>query len=85
MLGPEALILYRDGETVRALHATCAHAGGPLDKGTLVGDCVECPWHQSRFRLRDGHVVQGPAVYDQPGYEVRAVDGGFEARRAPRG
>lgn len=82
MLGSEPLVLVRDGETIHALHATCAHAGGPLDKGTLVGDCVQCPWHGSRFRLRDGHVAQGPAVYDQPVYEVRAVDGGLEARRA---
>lgn len=83
MLGSEPLVLYREGETILALHATCAHAGGPLDKGTLVDGCVECPWHQSRYRLRDGHVAQGPAVYDQPRYEVRrAEDGGLEARRA---
>ena len=82
MLGTEPLVLHRDGDTIRALHATCAHAGGPLDKGTLVDGCVECPWHQSRFRLSDGRVVQGPAVYDQPRYEVRAAEGGgFEARR----
>jgi nitrite reductase/ring-hydroxylating ferredoxin subunit/uncharacterized membrane protein len=82
MRGSEPLVVYRDGGVIRGLHATCAHAGGPLDKGTLVDGCVECPWHQSRFRLRDGHVAQGPAVYDQPAYEVRAVDGGFEARPA---
>ena len=82
MLGSRPLVLFREGETIHALHATCAHAGGPLDKGTLVGDCVECPWHQSRFRLRDGRVMRGPAVYDQPAYEVRAVDGGLEARLA---
>jgi len=82
MLGSAPLVLFREGETIHALHATCAHAGGPLDKGTLVGDCVECPWHQSRFRLRDGRVMRGPAVYDQPAYEVRAVDGGLEARLA---
>jgi nitrite reductase/ring-hydroxylating ferredoxin subunit len=82
MLGSEPLVLFRDGETIHALHATCAHAGGPLNKGTLVGDCVECPWHGSRFRLRDGRVMRGPTVYDQPAYEVRAVDGGLEARLA---
>ena len=61
----------------------CAHAGGPLDKGTLVDGCVECPWHGSRFRLADGHVARGPAVYDQPVFEVRAKEeGGLEARRA---
>jgi nitrite reductase/ring-hydroxylating ferredoxin subunit len=82
MAGTEPLVLVRDGEVIHALHATCAHAGGPLDKGTLVDGCVECPWHQSRYRLADGHVVQGPSVYDQPVYEVRrSADGGLEARR----
>ena len=82
MLGTEPLVLHRDGDTIQALHATCAHAGGPLDKGTLVDGCVECPWHGSRFRLADGQVARGPAVYDQPRYEVRAAEGGgLEARR----
>lgn len=82
MLGTEPLVLYREGDATHAIHATCAHAGGPLDKGTVIDGCVECPWHHSRFRLSDGHVVQGPAVYDQPRYEVRAAEGGgLEARR----
>jgi nitrite reductase/ring-hydroxylating ferredoxin subunit len=84
MFGNEPLVLWRDGEAIRALHATCAHAGGPLDQGTPVDGCVECPWHQSRFRLADGHVVQGPAVHDQPVYEIRSTENGFEARRASR-
>ena len=84
-LGNDAIVLYRaaDGDAIQALGATCAHAGGPLDKGTVIDGCVECPWHQSRFRLDDGHVVQGPAVFDQPVWEVREADGGgLEARRA---
>jgi nitrite reductase/ring-hydroxylating ferredoxin subunit/uncharacterized membrane protein len=79
--GAEPLVLYRVGETVHALHATCAHAGGPLDEGSVVDGCVRCPWHGSQFRLSDGRVVRGPAVYDQPAYEVRAVEGGLEVRR----
>lgn len=83
MMGAEPLVLHRERGTIHALHATCAHAGGPLDKGTLVDGCVECPWHGSRFRLADGHVARGPAVYDQPRYEVRpTAEGGLEARRA---
>jgi nitrite reductase/ring-hydroxylating ferredoxin subunit len=82
MMGSEPLVLHREGDRISALHATCAHAGGPLDKGTLVDGCVECPWHHSRFRLADGRVAQGPAVYDQPRYEVRVAEGGgLEARR----
>jgi nitrite reductase/ring-hydroxylating ferredoxin subunit/uncharacterized membrane protein len=82
-LGINTLVLVRDGDGILALHDTCAHAGGPLSEGTLVDGCVECPYHGSRFRLTDGHVVRGPSVYDQPAYEVRRAEaGGWEARRA---
>jgi nitrite reductase/ring-hydroxylating ferredoxin subunit len=81
--GANDLVVVRVGQTIHALHAVCAHAGGPLDKGALVDGCIECPWHASRFRLADGHVRQGPAVYDQPAYEIRPAEGGgYEVRRA---
>ncbi len=84
--GANDLILVRSGETIRALHEACAHAGGPLSEGTLVDGCIECPWHGSRFRIENGHVARGPAVYDQPAYEVRREESGagWEVRRAPR-
>jgi nitrite reductase/ring-hydroxylating ferredoxin subunit/uncharacterized membrane protein len=81
--GINDLVLVRIGTTVHALHAVCAHAGGPLPEGTVVDGCIQCPWHGSRFRLDDGQVAQGPALYDQPVYEIRAADGGgYEVRRA---
>ena len=81
--GINDLVLVRIADTVYALHAVCAHAGGPLAQGTVVDGCIECPWHASRFRLTNGHVRRGPALYDQPAYEVRATDGGgYEVRRA---
>jgi nitrite reductase/ring-hydroxylating ferredoxin subunit/uncharacterized membrane protein len=82
MMGTQPLLLVKDGTTVHALHDTCAHAGGPLHEGRLVDGCIECPWHQSRYRLRDGRHVQGPTTFDQPLYEVRSAEGGgWEARR----
>ncbi len=82
--GINDLVLVRLGDTVHALHATCAHAGGPLDKGTVVDGCLQCPWHGARYRLADGHVVRGPSLYDQPAYEIQAVEGGgYEVRRIP--
>jgi nitrite reductase/ring-hydroxylating ferredoxin subunit/uncharacterized membrane protein len=81
-LGINQLVLVRQGDTIMALHDTCAHAGGPLNEGKVVDGQIECPWHYSRYRLENGHVTQGPSVYDQPAYEVRARDGGgWEARR----
>ena len=80
--GINELAVIRNGDRILAVHAQCAHAGGPLAEGTLVGDAIQCPWHGSRFRLADGHVVRGPAMYDQPAYEVRRAEGGgWEVRR----
>jgi nitrite reductase/ring-hydroxylating ferredoxin subunit len=82
--GINTLILVRTGETILALHEQCAHAGGPLSQGTLVDGCIQCPWHGSRYRLADGHVARGPAMYDQPAYEIRRSDANWEVRRASR-
>ena len=83
--GTNDLVLVRVADTIYALHAVCAHAGGPLAQGTFVDGCVECPWHGSRFRMSDGHVRRGPALYDQPAYEIRTAEGGgYEVRRAAK-
>lgn len=80
--GSNDLVVVRVGDTVHAMHDVCAHAGGPLHEGRVVDGCVECPWHASRFRLTDGLAKQGPTVYDQPAYEIRAAEaGGYEVRR----
>ena len=80
--GINDLAIIRNGDRILAVHAQCAHAGGPLAEGELVGDAIQCPWHGSRFRLADGHVARGPAVYDQPAFDVRRADGGgWEVRR----
>jgi nitrite reductase/ring-hydroxylating ferredoxin subunit/uncharacterized membrane protein len=81
--GINDLVVVRIASTILALHASCAHAGGPLDKGEIVDGCIQCPWHGSRFRLTDGLAQRGPTVYDQPSYEIRAAEGGgYEVRRA---
>ena len=81
-LGINTLVLVRTGATIHALHDQCAHAGGPLSGGQVVDGCIECPWHGSRFELATGHARWGPTVYDQPRYEVRQGESGWEGRRA---
>ena len=67
---PVVLVKLRD--TTYALSATCTHAGGPLDEGTIVdGDCLRCPWHGSVFQLADGGVMRGPASAPEPCWEVK--------------
>ena len=84
-LGINELAVVRNGEQILAVHAQCAHAGGPLAEGSIVDGQIQCPWHGSRFRLENGHVSRGPAMYDQPAYEVRRAEaGGWEGRRVVR-
>ena len=74
--GAQTLVVVRNGQTVFALHSQCAHAGGPLAEGKIVDDCIECPWHFSRYRLSDGRRTQGPTTFDQPRYDIRTAEGG---------
>lgn len=77
------VLLYRRGEDVFAISNRCTHAGGPLDEGNIDERActVECPWHQSVFRLQDGTVVHGPASVPQVAYDVRRMGGKVEVRR----
>ncbi|HEY0343053.1 MAG TPA: Rieske 2Fe-2S domain-containing protein [Solirubrobacteraceae bacterium] len=80
--GDVAIVIVRRNGTIHALADHCSHRGGPLHEGDLVGDCIECPWHGSRFRLGDGSVERGPAAYPQPLFEAREHDGRIEVRAA---
>jgi nitrite reductase/ring-hydroxylating ferredoxin subunit len=81
----QPVLLYRDGQgEVFAIGAVCAHEGGPLEKGKIDGMCVECPWHQSVYDLRDGSVVHGPATYAVPNYHLRIQHGKIQVR-VPQG
>jgi nitrite reductase/ring-hydroxylating ferredoxin subunit len=79
--GAQTLVVVRRGSGVDALHDVCAHQGCSLSEGKIVGETIECQCHGSRYRLRDGLVVRGPAVFDQPHYEVREAEGRIEVRR----
>ena len=76
------VVLLRQGLQFYAISATCPHAGGPLDEGTLDGTIVECPWHASRFCMRDGRVLTGPATVNAPGYDVRVRNRQVEIKRS---
>ena len=81
--GDTEVVLYREGNRINALWATCTHEGGPLGEGHFADGCVRCPWHGSTFRLADGKVVRGPAAASQPVYEARVTDGKVEVRAMP--
>jgi nitrite reductase/ring-hydroxylating ferredoxin subunit/uncharacterized membrane protein len=69
------VLLLKTPTTIYALANKCSHMGGPLDEGKVEGDTVVCPWHGSRFCLKDGQVEDGPATANQPAFDVR-IEGG---------
>jgi nitrite reductase/ring-hydroxylating ferredoxin subunit/uncharacterized membrane protein len=76
------VFLLRRGDQVYAMNDRCTHRGGPLHKGKLDGDTIQCPWHGSCFRVTDGELERGPATAPQPVYSARIVDGKVEVGRA---
>lgn len=75
------VVFLKRGDQILALNAICSHLSGPLTEGKLVdGDCVECPWHGSRFAFADGRVVRSPASASQPRFEARVRAGNVEVR-----
>lgn len=79
--GVPVVLLRRHGQ-VYALYETCSHFGGPLAEGEIVnGDSIRCPWHGSRFSIEDGRVLEGPATFTQPCFEVRITAGQIEIRQ----
>ena len=75
-----AVVLVKQGDAIYALRETCTHLGGPLSEGKIVGDGIQCPWHGSRFCLKDGRVLDGPAVFPERVFDVRVREGQIEVR-----
>lgn len=54
-----------------AIGNVCTHMGCTLSDGTLEGETVTCPCHGSRFAVKTGKVVAGPASRPEPSYQVK--------------
>jgi nitrite reductase/ring-hydroxylating ferredoxin subunit len=71
--GIDVMVANLDGK-LYAIANKCTHVGGPLGGGKLVGSVVQCPWHGSKFDVKTGAVVAGPAQKPEPTFQVK-VDG----------
>ncbi len=77
--GRKVLLHRADGE-LYALDDLCSHAGALLSRGQVDRCVVTCPLHGSRFDLRDGRIVRGPAHHPQPVLPARTRNGWIEVR-----
>ena len=68
------ILLCNVNQALYAIEDVCTHDGGPLDQGTLEGECVVCPRHGATFDVRTGDALTLPAVIPLITYPV-SVDG----------
>jgi Rieske Fe-S protein len=69
ILGQENIVLTRTaGNAVHAFSATCTHQGCTVNR--VSGGTIDCPCHGSRFDIRTGAVVSGPAPRPLPAIKV---------------
>ena len=58
-VGPWAV--GRSKGEVFAVSRRCRHQLADLSQGSVDADgCLVCPWHQSRYDVRTGEMVEGP-------------------------
>ncbi len=74
------VLMLRHEKGIHALHDRCSHRGCSLSSSEIEGEVVTCSCHGSRFDLRDGSVLRGPATAPQPAYDVRESEGRIEIR-----
>ena len=68
--GGQDIGIVRDGASIHAFSARCPHAGAPLEEGGVFNHRLICPWHKATFCLRDGTVVEPPALDRLPRHAV---------------
>lgn len=79
-VGETAVMVRRDEDHLVCLGARCPHRGAPMEAGPRADGAVTCPWHGSRFSLRDGALLRGPATTPLPMFECRVVADVVEVR-----
>lgn len=64
---PLHLVLFRQGDAIRAYRNRCPHFLLPLNAGPgrfilLKDGLVMCAWHSAVFRIADGAGIDGPCM-----------------------
>lgn len=53
----------------------CSHGPGSLSEGYIMGDKIECDFHNGVFNIKTGEVVEPPCMIPQKTYRTSVEDG----------
>lgn len=82
ILEPPLLLIRESADQIRALDATCTHAGCTVGLYNSAAGHVQCPCHGSRFDSQ-GRVLRGPAEEPLAAFEATLEAGGSVTVRLP--
>jgi nitrite reductase/ring-hydroxylating ferredoxin subunit len=58
----KAYAVYKLGDEYFVSTDECSHGPGSLGEGTIIGEEIECPFHQGRFLIRTGQPSYPPCT-----------------------
>ncbi len=74
--GKKTFALYRDANgRLFATDGMCTHGNTHLADGLIVGDMIECPKHNGRFKLDDGSPARAPICRGLATYPIEECAG----------
>ncbi|HEX4768825.1 MAG TPA: FAD-dependent oxidoreductase [Lichenihabitans sp.] len=82
--GDEKILLWRQGDGVRAFEGSCTHLGAPLAEGLVIDGTIRCPWHHACFSLRSGEALAAPAFAPLRQWPVALAGGQLTLAGPPR-
>jgi choline monooxygenase len=62
-IGNEAIVVVRDGDTLRGFHNICLHRAGPVAEGCGKRQTLQCRYHGWTYRL-SGELLRAPEMED---------------------
>ena len=70
-----AYAVYNVEGNIYVTQDECTHGPGYLSEGYILGEEIECPFHQGRFHIASGLATLAPATEPLKCWKVRLVDG----------
>lgn len=74
-LDGSAYAVFKLGAAYYVLADACTHGPGQLSEGTVIGEEVECPFHQGHFNIKTGQPVLPPCTEAVRSWTAFLVDG----------
>ncbi len=71
----KAYAVYNVEGTIYVTQDECTHGPGYLSEGYILGEEIECPFHQGRFHIASGHATLAPATEPLKCWKVSIDEG----------